>query len=108
MSMYIPDLWSIVKVNSADPHYRVLGSWYGGFTGSDSWRLNSGIVKCVINEDGRYDFYGSSGSAYVCGTENYGMNSYTKSVIRQYVEDKVFEVLEEGQDWPNYDWIIKC
>lgn len=42
--MHKPDLWQLVKFNStATPTYHILASWYGGYTGSDSWRLSTQI-----------------------------------------------------------------
>ena len=59
--MYTPDKWLLIKVNGENPHYRVFASWYGGYLGSDSWRMNSGITKVTENNDS-YLFEGESGS----------------------------------------------
>ena len=42
MSDYTPDRWVIVEINSPEHGKirKVLGSWYGGYLGSDSWRMN--------------------------------------------------------------------
>jgi hypothetical protein len=58
MSYHNPDKWVIIKITGKDPHYRVFCSWYGGYGGSDSWRMNSGITK-LIEEDDYYLFIGS-------------------------------------------------
>jgi len=81
MSAYTPDLWVIVEINS-DEHgkiRKVLGSWYGGFAGSDEWRMNSGIEK-VIEQDDYYDVIGYSGSVYKCYKNRVGLSSYTDRV----------------------------
>jgi len=81
MSAYTPDLWVIVEINS-DEHgkiRKVLGSWYGGFAGSDEWRMTSGIEK-VIEQDDYYDVIGYSGSVYKCYKNRVGLSSYTDRV----------------------------
>jgi hypothetical protein len=69
MSFYTPDAWHILKIDgykSEDgPIYKVLAGWYGGYAGSDSWKLNSGITKITDCGD-YYDIDGYSGSTYRC------------------------------------------
>lgn len=81
MSEYTPDRWVIVEINSPEHGTvrKVLGSWYGGYTGSDSWRLNSGIEK-IVEHDTYYDVYGYSGSIYKCNKCAIGMNAYASRV----------------------------
>jgi len=85
MSEYTPDRWVVVEINSAK-HGRirkVLASWYGGYAGSDSWRMNSGIEK-VIDQGDYYDVVGSSGSVYKCYKGAEGMSTYTSDVFETY------------------------
>ena len=90
MSEYNPDKWLVVKVNSDQPHYRVFGSWYGGFAKGDSWKMNSGITK--IREEGAcYHFEGSSGSVYVCHKSNYGSHMYGSGVLQNIIENSAKE-----------------
>lgn len=110
-SYYNPDKWMLIKITGKDPHYRVFGSWYGGFAGADSWRMNSGISS-MIEEDDHYLFIGSSGSTYACHKDMYGASSYGMSVARQYEEkgEGRFQILDEvdATDVINAnDWIIK-
>ena len=44
--MTTPDKWLVLKIGDL---YKVYGTWYGGYLGSDSWKINSGIVK--VEED---------------------------------------------------------
>ena len=108
MSEYFPDKWKIVKITGKDPHYRVFGSWYGGFTGGDSWRMNSGIVS-VEEGDSIYIFKGDSGSEYYCRKGSYGASAYGASIISKYVEmsEGHFEPLDEMPDVMNMNWQIK-
>jgi hypothetical protein len=83
MSEYTPDKWLIVKItntNSNESHYRVFACWYGGWAGSDSWKMNSGITKVTETEE-YYFFEGSSGSTYNCHKDCYGTNGYGSNVL---------------------------
>ena len=110
MSNYAPEQWILVKINGTDPHYRVFGSWRGGFVSSDSWRMNSGIVRVEDCGD-FYQFYGHSGSCYACHKEHYGrerMGPYNNAVLSQYCDNSQGTVvaIEEMPDIMNVDWII--
>ena len=91
MSEYTPDRWVVVEINSAE-HGRirkVLASWYGGYAGSDSWRMNSGIEQ-VIDQGDYYDVVGSSGSVYKCHKGAEGTSAYTGMVyanLKKQLED---------------------
>lgn len=87
MTEYIPHRWMIIKIDRPnDPHYRVFGSWFGGYLHGDSWRMNSGITK--IEKDGdEILFHGATGSVYRCHKDSYGANSYGYSVIESMVKD---------------------
>ncbi len=110
-SYYNPDKWMLIKITGKDPHYRVFGSWYGGYGGSDSWRMNSGITE-LVEEDDHYLFIGSSGSTYACHKDMYGANSYGMGVALGYEEksEGKFQILDEvdATDVINKnDWNIK-
>ena len=108
MSLYNPDKWMLIKIGGTDPHYRVFGSWSGGYIGSDEWRMNSGIVRVEEDEE-NYRIYGSSGSCYVCRKGMYGYTPYGYGIAKGY-EDKdreLFRIMEEEpEDIMNMDWII--
>ena len=80
MSEYTPDKWAIVEIRSpSESIYKVMASWYGGYLGSDSWKISSGIVSVTNTEDG-YEFLNHSGSIYKCHKSAYGMSGYTASI----------------------------
>jgi hypothetical protein len=89
MSDYIPDRWVVVKISGykdrSKPIYKVFASWYGGWAGSDSWKLNSGITKATL-EGFIYSFEGSSGSVYECHKDIYGTNMYGMSVLSNMID----------------------
>ena len=119
--MYNPDGWMLVKITSeGKTHYRVFGSWRGGYLDGDSWRLNSGvvrheeeIVKNSMNEDLKiYRFYGSSGSCYQVVEKTYGLlGPYNEGVLGSYASqstDKItFEPLQEMPDINSIEWGIE-
>ena len=92
MSDYTPDKWAIVRITSKDhpPIDKVVGSWYGNFTGGDSWRMNSGIEK-VVDTENVYEVHGYSGSVYYCKKGCEGMSAYTEMVMNNMATQ-----LEEG------------
>ena len=92
MSDYYPDKWAILHITSPDhpPIDKVVGSWYGNFTGGDSWRMNSGIER-VADAGDFYHIYGYSGSVYHCRKDAQGMSAYTEMVMNNMATQ-----LEEG------------
>jgi len=90
MSEYVPDNFVILKlVNKGEVLYKVLGGWFGGFAGSNSWRVNSGITK-FDKEDDVYFFHGHTGSTYICHEAKERMSMLmgsTLTSIREQVKD---------------------
>jgi hypothetical protein len=86
MSDYTPDKWQIVSlVHDGERTDKVFGSWYGGYLGSDSWKLSSGIVK-VEEHDKYYDVHNVSGSIYRCYKDCEGMSMYAFGVFKRFEE----------------------
>jgi len=85
MSVYTPDAWVILElVTPEETIYKLLAGWIGGYLGSDSWKLSSGIES--MNEfDDRYEFPNYSGSLYVCYKNNEGMTGYTSTIFNGFV-----------------------
>jgi hypothetical protein len=87
MSVQLPENWVVIKYDVEDKvEYKVFGGWRGGYLGSDSCRLNSGITK-VEDHDDHYRFYGYSGSVYWCYKHNYGIRGlHNNSVLHNIIE----------------------
>lgn len=107
MSDYTPDRWVCVKITDGNslhaPVYKIFASWFGGWAGSDSWKLNSGITKAGIEND-VYSFEGSSGSVYYCHKNNYGANLYGSSVLDGIITKSknngvCVEIMPEQTNW---------
>lgn len=87
MSNYTPDRWVVLEfVTPHETIRKVFAGWYGGFTGSDSWKLNSGIENTHM-VDGVYAFEGYSGSTYYCHPHGYGMSGYQTNILTGWIED---------------------
>ncbi len=105
MSDYTPDKWVVVKISSdkTPPIHKVFACWFGGWAGSDSWKLNSGITKATL-EGYCYYFQGSSGSVYECHKDAYGTNMYGSSVLNNMIGNASkngisIEILPEDTNW---------
>lgn len=106
--METPDKWVILKIiHDEEILYKVFATWYGGYLGADSWKLNSGIKDIEIPlEDTYVDFIGYSGSRYRCQDGCYGTSMYSQSVLNKIIEtaldhNVIITVMEEQKtnDW---------
>jgi hypothetical protein len=85
MNTYHPDSW-VPLLFETEKHgkiYKILAGWYGGFDGSDSWKISSGIESILVEEIGehrRITMPQSSGSTYVVG-EHTHMSSLMAHVL---------------------------
>jgi hypothetical protein len=104
MSEYSPDRWVIIKITTAKEHlYKVFACWSGGYTGSDSWKMNSGITHATL-VDNHWEFSGYSGSVYSCHKDSYGTNGYGGNVLQRFIDaapeqDARIEIMPEDTDW---------
>lgn len=89
MSVYSPDTWVILKIAAVgeEPVYKILAGWYGGFAGSNSWKLSSGITS--VEYDTEFDqthYHQSSGSLYICNNHTYGFSSLTQGIFNNWAK----------------------
>lgn len=108
--LYRPDGWVVTQFSyNGKQQERVFGSFFGGYTGSDSWRWSSGVVSCALSA-GQLYFGNQSGSTYICLRERYGkLSSYTEGILQQLKEHDAisdFIVLPETTDWLTYSWSL--
>lgn len=92
MSTYHPDSWKIVVIDSVKHGqvYKVLASWYGGFTTGDSWKLSSGIKSMQLTEGeyGKiYTMPQSSGSVYVLNQNSEHVSGIMGNVFRSFADE---------------------
>ncbi len=103
---YCPDKWVMLKCTHPKfgVTYKVLASWYGGFAGSNSWKLSSGTLDAFFDEEyGVYHFPQHTGSIYICHPKVYGMSMHTAGVLDSWVRalkdtDGTMEVMDENFD----------
>lgn len=104
MSDYQPDRWLVVKIITPEQQlYKVFATWSGGYTGSDSWQMNSGITRATLVDD-LWEFEGYSGSVYSCHKDAYGTNGYGGNVLQGFIDKMpaqgaTMEVMPESTDW---------
>lgn len=110
MSEYTPDKWLVVKIEGGkfSLTYKVFACWYGGYLGSDSWKLNSGITK-VTKEEDFYLFEGYSGSVYKCHKNTYGVNMYGHGVLNNIINKSKeagvsVEIMPDDTNWVNLNY----
>ena len=95
MSEYTPDKWVVIEIAmDSTKVQRILSSWYGGWAGSDSWRLSSGITGVEELEDS-YIIKNESGSVYTCYKERYGMSFYSMSMLESFKKQAVITMVEK-------------
>lgn len=98
---HTPHVWVVIRIKyNNETFYKVLGGWYGGYAGSDYWRLNSGISK-VEKIGNIYYFYGSSGSCYACDADSYKLSLTTGGIYNQLKEkfEDAVELMPYSTDW---------
>jgi hypothetical protein len=108
---YTPDKWVVIKIvanETGNTHYRVFATWYGGYTGSDSWKMNSGITRVIKRDDGCFEFFGESGSVYFCHENCWGMSGYGSNVLTSYQshEGTTITMLPEETDLTAIEYVV--
>jgi hypothetical protein len=109
MSDYRPDRWVVVKITTPKERlYKVFAMWSGGYAGSDSWKMNSGITRATLIDD-RWEFDGYSGSVYSCHTQAYGTNGYGGNVLQNFIDQMpsqgaTMEIMPGDTDWAGLDY----
>jgi hypothetical protein len=99
---YYPDNWVVLKITTEheEPFYKVLGGWSGGYLDGDSWRMNSGIAR-VDKRVHNWEFYGLSGSVYICYEGDYGLrinNAGVYNRLKEHFGDQI-ELMHKDTDW---------
>jgi hypothetical protein len=110
MTTYTSDKWVVIKIEGKHVPltYKVFACWYGGYLGSNSWKLNSGITK--VTKDGEfYLFEGHSGSVYKCHKKAYGMHVYGSGILNDIINKSEeigvrVEILPEDTNWLQLDY----
>jgi len=109
MNDYTPDRWTVIRIQApAEVIYKVFAAWSGGYGGSDSWKLNSGITRGTFM-DPYWEFDGSSGSVYRCHKNAYGTNGYGGAVLSNLIDKALdqgiqIDVLSGETNWGQIEY----
>lgn len=101
MSVYNPDVWIVVNLTGSEVKeldVRILAGWYGGYGGSDSWKLSSGVVK-IVDERTHWEFHNQSGSVYRCRKEAERFSGYTSGIFNSFAKSNTPELALEHVDF---------
>jgi len=100
---YYPHRWLVLKLTekSGQEHLRVFGTWFGGYSGSDSWKLNSGITK-VEKIDDVLVFHGNTGSEYIVDPDSYGSTMYGLEILGKMRRENSLILIEELPEDTNW------
>ena len=95
MGEFTPDKWVVIEVDyEGVKTQKILSSWYGGWVGSDSWRLSSGITGVEELEDS-YIIKNESGSVYTCFKVRYGMSAYAMGILEDFKKQASITMVEK-------------
>ena len=87
MSIYHPDRWMILELSNDKVTYKkVFSGNYGGYLGSDTWKLSSAIESIKEDTEG-YEILCQSGSTYMCHKQAYGMSNYMSMILSGWADD---------------------
>jgi hypothetical protein len=88
MNFNDPDRWVILEMseNPSETVRKVFAGWYGGYCGSDSWKLSSGIVE-VKESEHHFEFINVSGSVYKCRKIAYGMSGLMGDMYKSWLDN---------------------
>jgi hypothetical protein len=99
---HIPDKWVIITdpaETQEEYKYRILSGWYGGYLGSDRWRISSGIIK-ITEHKTFYEIHNVTGSTYKCFKNNTGLSSYTAEIYNHYKKTQNIVIIDDIMDLP--------
>ena len=89
---YVPNRWLLCRITNKEGavHYRVFGTWSGGYLDGASWKFSSGCVPGAIPRstvDGCiWTLPQSSGSEYVLHPHSEGIAGGWAGVLETYTE----------------------
>lgn len=94
--MYTPDRWLVIRLYADD--YRIFGTWLGGYTSGDSWRMNSGISRVEDCGD-HFLVHGYSGSVYKCWKGSEGCNAWSYGIASHLIKDNNGLILDNPTEF---------
>lgn len=96
-----PSRWVILRFTDGEKSLdRLMMGWYGGYAGSDVWKLNSGIEEIHETEDA-FIVKGYSGKVYECFKTRHGLTGLMGSVMSGWKANPStpqFEIVKSYED----------
>jgi len=106
------DNWVVLKIQpeasgEQEMFYKLLQGFSGSYLYGNSWHMNSGIEKVVLN-DGLYEVHGYSGSVHKVRKGSYGVRLNIAEVIAHYDNNypNCIKVMPDC-DWSEFKWSTK-
>ena len=94
MSVYKPDGYAVIKITVNDnTFFKVFSSLSGYYLNGDSWRMNSGIKKLVVDGD-MYYFHGFSGSVVEVDKDATRITAYNWGALDSFLKYDCCELIE--------------
>lgn len=96
MTTYNPETWVLLELSGGNTEtiQKVFAGWYGGWAGSDSWKMSSAVRKTTRDDD-LITFHNESGSEYICHISAQKMSGYQTGLLNSWIpkmEDLGFSV----------------
>jgi hypothetical protein len=86
VNTYTPDRWVIIHgMKNGEKVSRIVSGWWGGYLGSDEWRVSSEIAT-ITEHDDRYEIDNHSGSQYTCYKVRWGLTGLSANALRYLKE----------------------
>ena len=87
MSYYTPDRWVILEITHEGQSFmKVFSGNYGGYGGSNTWKLSS-VIEKIFTDEGFIEVLCASGSTYKLHNGCYGMSGYMNSIFSHWMEN---------------------
>jgi hypothetical protein len=87
MSIYHPDRWIVLELSDGNKTYKkVFSGNYGGYLGSDTWKLSS-VIESIKEDDEGFIVLCQSGSTYMLHKQAYGMSNYMSMILSGWAEE---------------------
>jgi hypothetical protein len=92
---HTPDVWVILEFSGTKvpkTYQRVLAGWYGGYGGSNSWKLSSGVTE-IVDRGKCWEIFNDSGSIYVCVKKSERLSAMTSTIYQNMRADNCTEYM---------------
>lgn len=95
MNIEAVDKWVVISIETPDGTVikKIFVGWWGGYLGTDSWRLSSQIVSVKKSNGDSILVTTASGSTYVLHKNSIGMTAYMGEKMSQWAKQASIEIV---------------